>query len=94
MGLASPEELWPPDEMDVGGPGSDVRADRGGRLFFVIMLFGRVFGGWGPTGWRRYGRHGCGNEYQMLREGCARGEITKEQFDQMTRDLDQHQTQR
>ncbi|HVH15745.1 MAG TPA: SHOCT domain-containing protein [Candidatus Angelobacter sp.] len=26
----------------------------------------------------------------MLRERYARGEITKEQFDQMTRDLQQH----
>ena len=38
-------------------------------------------------------RYGYGDEYQILRERYARGEITREQFDQMTRDLDQHQNQ-
>ena len=64
-------------------------------LFFAIMFLWWIFGGGGPMGWRRYRyrRFGYGDEYQILRERNARGEITREQFDQMTRDLDQHQNQ-
>src|SRR5574341_1450171 len=38
---------------------------------------------------RRYWRYGD-DAYYILRERYARGEITKEQFEQMMRDLQQH----
>jgi putative membrane protein len=63
-----------------------------GFLIFFIIVFalGRLlFWPWG-WGWRRgYWYHHGGAE-EILRERYARGEITKEQFDQMMRDLGQH----
>jgi putative membrane protein len=61
-------------------------------FWFIRWLFWpRRWGyGWG-SGY--YGRRYWGNEdraYYILRERYARGEITKEQFDQMMRDLEQH----
>ncbi len=42
--------------------------------------------GWGSNrGWREEDR-----ALQLLRERYARGEITKEQFDQMSNDLERH----
>jgi putative membrane protein len=63
-----------------------------GIFFFLIILFfvsRMIF--W-PMGWgyrRRYW-YGYGDANEILRQRYARGEITKEQFDQMKRDLEQH----
>ncbi len=61
-------------------------------LLFIIFIFRLAFWGWGG-GWRgryyRYG-YGDGDAKEILRQRYARGEITKEQFDQMMRDLEQH----
>jgi len=57
-------------------------------LFFVSrLIFWPI--GWG---WRRrywYG-YGYGDANEILRQRYARGEITKEQYEQMKRDLEQH----
>jgi len=67
-------------------------------FFFVIFLVakGLFWGlGWG-WGWRRgyYGgywhRAYYGDSTEILRQRYAKGEITKEQFDQMMRDLEAH----
>ncbi len=68
-----------------------------GFIFFFIFIFfiGRLlfwpFWGWG-WGWRhRYGyRYGYDDAHEILRQRYAKGEITKDQFDQMMRDLEQH----
>jgi putative membrane protein len=65
-------------------------------LFLFLFLIARfVFWGWLGWGWRRrywYGNgFGYGDAHEILRQRYARGEISKEQFDQMTRDLEQHQ---
>ena len=60
-------------------------------IFFILFFVSRlVFWplGWG---WRRRYWYGYGNANEILRRRYARGEITKEQFDQMTKDLEQHQ---
>lgn len=54
--------------------------------FIALSLF--RYGGWGYSGYRR----GCmGGGYrdaeEILRERYARGELTREQYDQMLRDL-------
>jgi len=66
-------------------------------LFWAFLLIFFVLGilRWAFWGWRRRGNYGRYYGYrdqahQILRERYAKGEITKEQFDQMTRDLDQH----
>jgi len=63
-------------------------------VFFVVLflIFGVIrwaFWGWG---WRRGGYYGgyYADPKQILKRRYARGEITKEQFDQMMRDIDQH----
>ena len=54
-------------------------------FLILLMLFRWIF--W-PWGWRSRRRHGgYRDEYHILRVRYARGEITKDQFDQMTRDL-------
>jgi uncharacterized membrane protein len=67
-------------------------------FFFAIFFAVRVIFGWGwGWGWRggyysrryRYGGYG-GDAMEILRQRYARGEITKDQFDQMTRDLKAH----
>ena len=64
--------------------------------FFFLIFF--VFGwAWFPSS-RRYWRQRYRGYYapdeddavQLLRQRYARGEITKEQLEQMTRDLEQH----
>jgi putative membrane protein len=60
-------------------------------LFFIFFIIRLVFwGGW--WGWGRGGRYYrgyyWGDAKEVLRQRYARGEITKEQFDQMNRDLD------
>ena len=73
-----------------------------GFAFFFLIFFGVrwLFWGWG------YGRgywHGYGSRYwrnqgpwdnaatEILKQRYAKGEITKEQFDQMMRDLKAHE---
>ncbi|MGA2789366.1 MAG: SHOCT domain-containing protein [Candidatus Bathyarchaeia archaeon] len=51
-------------------------------LFFLLRM---IFWPWGWGSRRRY--RGYPYEYHILRVRYARGEITKEQFDQMTHDL-------
>jgi putative membrane protein len=63
-----------------------------GFIFFFIFIFfilRMVFWGFGGWGWRR-GYYRYGGAREILRQRYARGEITKDQFDQMMRDLDQH----
>lgn len=59
-------------------------------IFFIIFIALRFL--WFPWGrgyyggrWQRYGA-----PEEILRRRYARGEITKDQFDQMMRDLEQH----
>jgi uncharacterized membrane protein len=67
-------------------------------LFFgFFLIFGLIRALLWPWRWgghrRRYWYgYGYGNDdaYRILRERYARGEIAKDQLDQMTRDLDQH----
>jgi putative membrane protein len=54
-------------------------------LFFVSRLIFWPMG-WG---WRRRYWYGYGDATEILRQRYARGEITKEQFEQMKRDLEQ-----
>ena len=59
-------------------------------LFIVLFFVSRLIFwpmGWG---WRRRYWYGYGDAHEILRQRYARGEITKEQFDQMKRDLEQH----
>ena len=64
-------------------------------LIFIFFIFRVLFWGLGGgRGWRRrygygYG-YGYGDAREILRQRYARGEITKDQFDQMNRDLEQH----
>jgi putative membrane protein len=59
-------------------------------FIFIFFIFRLAFWGWGG-GWRhRYYRYGYGDAKEILRQRYARGEISKDQFDQMMRDLDQH----
>jgi putative membrane protein len=68
-------------------------------FFFVIFFVARgLFWGWG-WGWRwrggysrgYWGRWGYyGEATEILRQRYAKGEITKDQFDQMMRDLQAH----
>ena len=66
-----------------------------GMVFFVIVvffIFRMIFWGFGGWGWRRRywygGAYGYGDAREILRQRYARGEITKEQFDQMMKDLE------
>ena len=61
-------------------------------LFLVFVIVSAVrWILWPRRGWGyRRGYWGYGEEYYILRQRYARGEITKEQFDQMTNDLRQH----
>ena len=61
--------------------------------FFIFWIF--IFF-WGMRWWGGWGWHGRRSWYPrddahaILRERYARGEIGKEQFEQMMRDLEQH----
>ena len=58
-------------------------------LFWAVSWFFRPWGwGWGYR--RRYGWWRYDGASQILRERYAKGEITKEQFEQMMRDLERH----
>lgn len=60
-------------------------------LIFMFFIFRVAFWGWGGGwGWRRRYWYGYGDAREILRQRYARGEITKEQFEQMSRDLEQH----
>jgi putative membrane protein len=63
-----------------------------GFIFFFLFVFfiaRLVFLPWG-WGWRRsYGYH-RDDSYYILRQRYARGEISKDQYEQMMRDLNQH----
>ncbi len=64
-----------------------------GILFFIWML-SWVFcwrWGWRGRGYRYRRWYRDDDAYNILRQRYAKGEITKEQFDQMTRDLQQHE---
>ncbi|MDA4116794.1 MAG: SHOCT domain-containing protein [Thaumarchaeota archaeon] len=74
-----------------------------GFVVFFLLLFGArwLFWGWGwGRGWGRgfgYGRgywrnygHWDDSATEILRQRYAKGEITKDQFDQMIRDLEAH----
>ncbi len=61
-----------------------------GLFFFLIFLFFIFRVAFWGGGWRRRYWYGYGDAHEILRQRYARGEITKEQFDQMTRDLEQH----
>jgi putative membrane protein len=62
-------------------------------IFFIIFAVSRfIFWPWGwGGGWRRGYWYHYGDAREILRQRYARGEITKEQYDQMMRDLEQHQ---
>ena len=76
----------------------------GFRLFFGVFLVFAFFWfvRWAFWGWRWHYRGGYGGgygywrhrdgSYYILRERYARGEISKEQYDQLMRDLEQHGT--
>jgi putative membrane protein len=60
-------------------------------IFFIIFGVGRLFfWPWG-RGWRRNYWYHYGDANEILRQRYAKGEITKEQYDQMMRDLEPHQ---
>jgi uncharacterized membrane protein len=57
-------------------------------ILFLFLIFRFAFWGWG---WRRWNRGYYGNwidSKEILRQRYARGEISKEQLEQMMRDLD------
>ncbi len=60
-------------------------------LFFIVIFFAFRWLFWGGWGWRRgwYGGY-YDPALETLRERFARGEITKEQFDSMAKDLEEH----
>lgn len=57
---------------------------------FWLLLIGLLFGGFG---WRRRGEHGWWKNMQdktpmdILKERYAKGEITKQQFEEMKKDV-------
>ncbi|TLY17928.1 MAG: SHOCT domain-containing protein [Thaumarchaeota archaeon] len=59
-------------------------------FFIVFAVFRFLFWGWGWGGRYRWYGHYWGGPAEILKERYARGEITKEQFEQMMRDLEQH----
>ena len=81
--------------LSPGGPGAVWYPFYGlWPLFLLFALFWAVRWFLWPWGWGGgYSRRGYwhGDEsYYILRARYARGEITKEQYDQMMRDLDHH----
>jgi putative membrane protein len=58
---------------------------------FFFLFFGLRWYFW-PWGWGDRRRYRNGEDaYFVLRERFARGEITREQFEQMSRDLQEHE---
>jgi putative membrane protein len=61
-------------------------------IFFLVAIFGGMLSWWG-WGWRRHRYRGYrGDAYEILRERYARGEITRDQFEQMMADLQRHES--
>lgn len=58
-------------------------------LFFLFFWGFRWWGGWSWHG-RPYGPYRVDGAKAILRERYARGEIGKDQFDEIMRDLDRH----
>jgi putative membrane protein len=56
-------------------------------LFFIVF-FALRFHWWGPWGGRGWYHQG-GSAMDILRERFARGEVTREQFEQMKKDIQQ-----
>lgn len=67
-----------------------------GFFFLIFFISGWAWFPYGRRSWRRRYRGYYGPDdddaVQLLRQRYARGEITKEQLEQMTRDLEQHST--
>lgn len=62
-----------------------------GIFLAFLFLFGGVRWGAGPRAWDYAGdRPDHDDSRAILRERYARGEITRERFDEMRRDLDEH----
>ena len=65
-----------------------------GFFFLVILIFAVIRLIFWPWGWGGRGRRGYwyryGDAREILRQRYARGELTKEQYEQMMRDLEQH----
>jgi putative membrane protein len=60
-------------------------------LAFFFLFFALRWFFW-PRGWGYWGGYWTGDDaYYILRERFARGEITKDQFEQMSRDLQEHE---
>jgi putative membrane protein len=57
-------------------------------LLLIALVFSLAFRPWRRRYYRRWRDWDDANE--ILRQRYARGEITKEQFEQMQRDLEQH----
>jgi putative membrane protein len=65
-----------------------------GLFFAFFWIVPWIFGAgwWGGRGGYRYRRwYRYDDAYQILRERYAKGEVTKEQFEQMMRDLQHHE---
>jgi putative membrane protein len=60
-------------------------------LIFLFFIFRVAIWGWGGGwGWRHRYFYRYGDAREILRQRYASGEITKDQFEQMMRDLEQH----
>ena len=63
-----------------------------GFVFFIFIVFALsrlLFWPW-AWGWRRSYWHHGDEASEILRQRYAKGELTKEQFTQMMKDLEQH----
>jgi putative membrane protein len=63
-------------------------------LIFIVILIARwFFGPWrgGRRGYYSYPQEQTPGATSIVKERYAKGEITKEQFDQMMRDMRQHE---
>jgi len=56
-------------------------------LLFLLVVFGSLL--W-PWGWYGHGWYRKDRAEEIIRQRYARGELTREQFEQMMKDLEQH----